>query len=560
LYQIGTTMNKNNSIIFVLLFVLFPKNTIAQNFNSTEIDNINTNKTASEGDLYLDTDKNLIYLGLQSGLLHSLSNWQVNGNNNLTNSSFLGHINDVKLQFRSNNLPIIEMGRRQTLGLTQNYPFYTDNNQPLVHINGNGTTSALQFASSGANFYKPMFFTTTNGSFRLKGSSGRTDLFEIGSAGPSNDGRLEFIIGDDGREPMVFKRYDYRNGQFYKELFRVQGHENSANAKTRFGININTQHIPVANDADYNQSNAGYNIANSTFQVNGSVSKSILKTTGNLTLTEDHHTIIVNGNHLLTLPNANSCIGRIYVIKNPTNNAIIISSYLANNGASVSTINNNSVVWLQSDGSNWQNINATSTGSSTPATLVDNGDGTYTFSNGVDPNVTIGSGTVTPPPPATQIISNFQTTNMSYMVATGTLSKGNQGTGLAYTNGSQAVIESNETGSFEFRMVNVNNQRLSIGLDANSANPTNWNSIDYSFYIDNGNTQIVSNGSNTNWLNPNFNNIDVLRIEKDINNYVHFYRNGVLIYSSSVVATSNLYVQVRFTQNGTQLSDLKIIK
>lgn len=91
-----------------------------------------------------------------------------------------------------------------------------------MHLNGNGNTAALQFAASGASFYKPMFFTTANGSFRLKGSAGVTDLFEIGSDGPSNDGRLEFIIGEDGAEPIIFKRYDYRNGQFHKELFRVQ--------------------------------------------------------------------------------------------------------------------------------------------------------------------------------------------------------------------------------------------------------------------------------------------------------------------------------------------------
>lgn len=85
-------------------------------------------------------------------------NWLVDGNTGLPATSFLGHIDDVKMEIRSNNLPLLQFGRRQTLGLTQGFPDYTDNDQPLVHINGDGNTAALQFAASGASFYKPMFF------------------------------------------------------------------------------------------------------------------------------------------------------------------------------------------------------------------------------------------------------------------------------------------------------------------------------------------------------------------------------------------------------------------
>lgn len=283
------------------------------------------------------------------------SNWEFNGNAGTTTSNFLGTTDDVRMQIRSNNLPMLEFGRRQTLGLTQNFPDYTDNDQPLVYLRGDNTVSALQFAAAGASFYKPMFFTTTNGSFRLKGSTGGTDLFEIGSGGPANDGRLEFIIGDDGAEPIIFKRYDYRRGQFHRELFRVQGSNNSADATTRFGINLNTQEIPV--DDDYDDSQASFAIANSTLQVQGSLSLSILRTTGNLTLTEDHHTIIINGNHNITLPAANSCTGRFYVIKNPQNNNRSVSTYRDSGGNNSATLNANTVYWLQSDGAEWQQIN-----------------------------------------------------------------------------------------------------------------------------------------------------------------------------------------------------------
>lgn len=283
------------------------------------------------------------------------SNWEFDGNAGTTTADFLGTTDDVRMQIRSNDLPILEFGRRQTLGLTQGFPDYTDNDQPMVYLRGNNAVAALQFVASGANFYKPMFFTTPNGSFRLKGSSGGTDLFEIGSGGPANDGRLEFIVGDDGPEPIIFKRYDYRRGQFNKEFFRVQGSNGSADATTRFGINLNPQEVPV--DSDYDDSQAGFNVANSTLQVQGSLSLSILRTTGNLTLTENHHTIIIDGNHNITLPAASSCTGRIYVIKNPQNGNRTISTFRNSGGNNTTVLTANTVFWLQSDGTEWQQIN-----------------------------------------------------------------------------------------------------------------------------------------------------------------------------------------------------------
>ncbi len=349
--------------------------------------NVRTYTTASEGDFYID-ENGVNYVGLTDGSLQILAdiksitstdgtvaittdadnninlsatslsaNWLLTGNSNITNSHYLGTSNDVKMEIRSNNIPILQFGRRQTLGLVQGYPGYQSNDQPLVYVNGNGSISALQFASSGASFYKPMFFTTSNGSFRLKGSAGGTDLFEIGSAGPANDGRLEFIIGDDGAEPIVFKRYDYRSGQFHTELFRVQGSSNSANAKPRFGININPAQVSI--DDDYNDASATDNIANSTLQVEGSVSKSILVPSiwlSSLTLTEDHHTIILNGNTRIDLPSASLCKGRIYIIKNTTDSNNNISTYRDHRNVNVSTITGQKTLWVQSDGSNWQQI------------------------------------------------------------------------------------------------------------------------------------------------------------------------------------------------------------
>ncbi|NAS30859.1 hypothetical protein GTQ40_07750 [Flavobacteriaceae bacterium R38] len=281
--------------------------------------------------------------------------WTLNGNSNTTAANFLGTTNDVRMEIRSNNFPLLQFGRRQTLGLTQSFPDYTDDDQPLVVINGDGNTSALQFTASAASFYRPLLFTTPNGSFRMKGSSGGTDLFEIGSSGPANDGSLEFIIGDDGQEPIVFKRYDFRNGQFNTELFRVQGSNNTADAKPRFGININPQRVAI--DSDYDDSQSGFNIANSTLQIGGSLSTAIIRTTSDLTLTEDHHTVIITGNHDITLPAANTVTGRIYVIKNITATTVNITQYVRNNSGTDNRIFAQRVFVFQSDGVEWQQIN-----------------------------------------------------------------------------------------------------------------------------------------------------------------------------------------------------------
>ena len=268
--------------------------------------------------------------------------WSLNGNSNATATDFLGTTNDIRFSIVANNTSMFEVGRRQTLGLydgsgTGLFPY----NQPdasVAYVRGTAGVSALEFESSGASFYRPILFTDADGNFMMRGSSAATDFFELGSSGASNAGQLIFSIGDDGNEPMIFRKYNYTT-QTYIEMLRMQG--TGLNNNVRTGINVNG------------------NTPNSTLQVNGSTSFAITNTTGDLALTENHHTIILGGNHTLTLPNANTCQGRIYVVKNPTNNATIISNYLNLSGTGISTINDNSIIWLQSDGTDWQQISET---------------------------------------------------------------------------------------------------------------------------------------------------------------------------------------------------------
>ncbi|MCG8795763.1 hypothetical protein [Tenacibaculum finnmarkense] len=291
----------------------------------------------------------------------ALNNWLTTGNSGTTTANFLGTTDDKKMQMRSNNIPMLEFGRRQTLGLVQGFPDYTDIDQSVVHVRGANGVSALQFQASGTTFYKPMFFTTANGSFRLKGSAGKTDFFEIGSAGPNNQGRLEFIVGDDGDEPMIFKRYDYRGAKFHRELFRVQGSDATRNAKTRFGINLNPQEVAIAGNLDSNANDASFKKANSTFQVAGSISKSIIKSSTNFTLTEDHYTFIAkdeSNTRTINLPAASSVTGRIYIIKTNWYRGVNLNiRYITRTTNTANSIPKQSTVQLQSDGTDWQQIN-----------------------------------------------------------------------------------------------------------------------------------------------------------------------------------------------------------
>ncbi|WP_203256862.1 hypothetical protein [Hyunsoonleella ulvae] len=100
----------------------------------------------------------------------------------------------------------------------------------------------------------------------------------------------------------------------------------------------------------------GTTMPSSTLDVNGSLSANITTTSGNLTLDDTHYTVILGGNHNITLPVADTCNGRMYVIKNPTTNTPTVSNYQDLTGTVTTTIGSETTITLQSDGVNWQQI------------------------------------------------------------------------------------------------------------------------------------------------------------------------------------------------------------
>lgn len=270
----------------------------------------------------------------------SASNWLFVGNNNTTDLNFLGTTKDIAMNIRSNNTPILSFGRRQTLGLydannTGLYPYNQPSNS-VSYIRGTNGNSAMQFESLNSTSYKPVFFTTSDGNFGFRGSAAGSDWFEVASDGASNNGSLKFTIGDDGNEPIVFRKLNKDTGD-YIEMMRMQGI--GLNNTVRVGVNTNGV------------------VANSTFEVNGSISRTIATVSANRTLTETDYTIILNTTiSTITLPAANSCKGRIYILKKVSTQSVTISSYSNRSSASTTALPSG-VTQLQSDGSIWQQIN-----------------------------------------------------------------------------------------------------------------------------------------------------------------------------------------------------------
>ncbi len=155
--------------------------------------------------------------GAISSSINTANFWNLAGNAGVTNgTNFLGTTDDRLLTLKANNTTLLEMGRRATLGLTQSYTDYTNDDEMVLHMK-----AAVQFYAPAAQFYKPKIYVDAYGNFRTKGSSAGTDYFEFGAIGTNNDGGFEFIVGDDGDEPILFKSYNYATG-VTSETMRLQ--------------------------------------------------------------------------------------------------------------------------------------------------------------------------------------------------------------------------------------------------------------------------------------------------------------------------------------------------
>lgn len=126
-------------------------------------------------------------------------------------------------------------------------------------------------------------------------------------------------------------------------------------AANELGISTNgTEAVRI--DANQNVG-VGTTIPTSKLETGGSFATAIDTVTGAITLDENHHTIIHDGVGTITLPAANTCKGRVYVIKNTALlNPSTISTFITLAGLNGNAVLGQTVLWIQSDGTDWQQI------------------------------------------------------------------------------------------------------------------------------------------------------------------------------------------------------------
>lgn len=139
----------------------------------------------------------------------------------------------------------------------------------------------------------------------------------------------------------------------------MSGLNNAANYVIAYGDSLLSANVKMKLDTLGNVSIGTLgSAAQSKLDVNGSFGNAIRVTTTSQTLDGDDHTIIIGsgaGAITLTLPAANTCDRREYIIVNRSAGMQTISSYNDFSGTSAS-IPANSSISLQSNGSNWFRI------------------------------------------------------------------------------------------------------------------------------------------------------------------------------------------------------------
>ena len=97
----------------------------------------------------------------------------------------------------------------------------------------------------------------------------------------------------------------------------------------------------------------------SSLHVSGSIAAPIRRTAISTTLDDNDYTIIMTGKNLtITLPAASNSPGRLYILKNiSTGDNKTSIKYICNKGFLQNGLKKNKAIWLQSDGTDWQQIN-----------------------------------------------------------------------------------------------------------------------------------------------------------------------------------------------------------
>ncbi|MFM2269692.1 MAG: hypothetical protein RL757_3133, partial [Bacteroidota bacterium] len=199
------------------------------------------------------------------------------------------------------------------VGIGTNTPtsklYVSGENSPVITVTGNGTANTDAYTQGGIHFYE---------------------------AGNSNWGFITDMISPT----LLSTKYDNLNAYRIRTILSgVQTDAITVLQNGRVGINL-------GNDIG----------AKSMLELNGSFATPINFTASNMTLGDNHYTIVLTGAATITLPTASTVARRMYVIVNNSGSVRTISSYVPFGGGTATTVANASSITVQSDGINWYRI------------------------------------------------------------------------------------------------------------------------------------------------------------------------------------------------------------
>ncbi len=234
----------------------------------------------------------------------------------------------------------------------------------FVYTNGAWKTTMGSSTVSTSNFYNSNGTLTSNRTVAL----GANNLTFTGT------GRAEFQnwFGYAKDQRMgISAVYNTSNGDVYgmEQVSSSQSGtspalrlftSNAASAHLAFGkyttATAYTEYARFTNTGDFG---IGITAPTSTFHVNGSIANSITVISADLTLNQTHKTVIIplGSTFTVTLPAASGISGRVYTIVNNTvGSKSLTVNYIDLTGSTVNTINAASSIEVQSDGTNWHQI------------------------------------------------------------------------------------------------------------------------------------------------------------------------------------------------------------
>jgi hypothetical protein len=372
--------------------------------SGTNIKTINGASILGAGNLAVSAALNTLTSATGSNIIANVANaqvwnWNLNGTANnaftfadtgTTGTGYLVSINNAagssvnpfRVLARTNNAITVTAGGITTIGCSTTQ---TANTVVTTVTNGNGNTG-LYINQSGGNPGASNITLITPAILTMSAIGGNVIAKPNNSATPV----LTLSVPNNSTVAPIFLTFSnavtLNNGgigstlSLYSSAGTLQGHivtltglgtneclrvsatggaNNYALLATAGRVGIGTAtplSLFTVNGNSYFGGNAA---ATSTVHIGGSLATAISTKVANYTLTTSDYTIIFDGTTLTaTLPAANTCVGRIYVLvnRNVTSLTTSIAYQTFTTGVTSTTITAGSSVVLQSDGTNWYRI------------------------------------------------------------------------------------------------------------------------------------------------------------------------------------------------------------